>query len=131
VIAEHSAPILAALTSPPTGMRMFDGPVTANTTPPYFVVYISVVTPEAVGLEASADLVETTARVHSVGASATATRIVADWVYAALAGVRPVVAGRDCQRIRLIDGRPLDVNEETGQRVLNQVDVYRYTSVPG
>lgn len=132
MIAEHAAPLVAALkASPPTPIRVFDAAVAPNTVPPYVVVYVSVSLPEAVGMEDVADLVETTARVHSVGGSADATRNLADWVMSVLLGLQPSLADRDCGRVKWIDGRPLDVNEETGQRMLSQLDVYRYFSVPG
>lgn len=132
MIAEHAAPIVAALTvAPPSPIRVFDSAVAPNTVPPYVVVYVAVSLPEAVGMEEVADLVVTTARVHSVGGSAEANRNVADWVMGVLLGLQPSVVGRDCGRVKWDDGRQLDVNEETGQRVLSQLDVYRYFSVPG
>lgn len=130
MIAEHADAVLGALkTSPP--FPVFDGPVAANTAPPYQVVYVSVTTPEAVSMEEAADLVTTTAIVHSVGGSGAAVRNVADRAAGILIGFRPEIAGRDCGRVRLIDSQPAAVNEETGQRILNQVDTYRFTSVPG
>ena len=130
--AEHAAPIHAALESaPPSPVRVFRGKVDPNTVPPYVVQYVTVTTPEAIGMEVVADLVTTTAIVHSVGGSEDACQNVADWVVGELLGLQPTVAGRDCGRVRLIDSRPQDINEETGVTVVSQVDVYRYDSVPG
>jgi hypothetical protein len=129
VIAEHAAPILAALRGN-SNIQLSDGSVKNGVAPPYVVAYIVVSTPEAVSLEEAADRVVTTARIHSVGGNADAVRIVADQVWAALGGVRPEVAGRDCSRIKLIDGQPPVKDETTAQVVLDQVDVYQYVSVP-
>jgi hypothetical protein len=129
VIAEHAAPILDALRANPD-IRLSDGSVKNGTVPPYVVAYIAVTTPEAASLEEAADRVVTTATIHSVGGNADAVRIIAGQVWASLGGIRPDVAGRDCSRIRLIDGRPADKDETTAQVVLDQMDVYQYVSVP-
>jgi hypothetical protein len=129
VISEHTAPILVALDG--LAVPFSDGKVPTGTVPPYVVGYISVSTPEATCMEDVVDRVSCTVITHSVGANADASRKVADQVVAALLGLRPVVANRDCGRVRLIDTveRP-DRDEETLEPRLSLVHVWQYVSMP-
>jgi hypothetical protein len=139
----HVAVFLAALTDDDTGaLTTSDGSVPQGTRPPYRVVYASVTTPEAHGMEDAADAVVCTAIVHNVGVNADAARTIADRTAAALIGLRPVITGRDCERIKLIDSVPAsggsrgsgsDVSrdESTLVTVIDHIDVYRFTSLPG
>lgn len=140
---DHVAVFLTALTDDDTGLlTTSDGAVPQGTSPPYRVVYASVTTPEAHGMEDAADAVVCTAIVHNVGVNADAARMIADRTAAALIGMRPVIVGRDCSRVRLIDSVPTsggspgsggDVSrdESTLVTVIDMVDVYRFTSLPG
>lgn len=128
MIAEHSAPILAVLGALPVPFS--DGKVAVGTVPPYVAGYVSVSTPEAVGMEDAADRVTCTAITHSVGGNAEACRTVGDLVVTALLGLRPTVAGRDCGRVRLVDARPMDRDEVPLEPRLSLVHVWEYVSVP-
>lgn len=130
--ADHVAPIFAALLDDDTeNLHTEDGAVQPGTEPPYRVVYTSVTTPEAIGMEEAADRVTCTAIVHNVGDNAEAARMIADRTAAALIGLRPVVTGRDCGRIRLVDSTPQRRDESANVLVVTQTDVYQYTSLPG
>ena len=130
--ADHVAPILVALTADDTGaLHTEDGAVPTGTEPPYRVVYTSVSTPEAIGMEDVVDRVTCTAIVHNVGGSAEAARVIADRTAAALIGLRPTVAGRDCARVRLVDAQPQRRDESAIAVTITQTDVYQYTSLPG
>lgn len=133
MIAEHTAPVLAALNGMAPALTIVDGPVNPQSPPamPYAVVYAHVNMPDAVSLEEVVDLVTCTAIVHIVAANAGAVRIVADRVMGALLGLRPTIAGRSCARIRLVDSRPPDWDRSTGQLVMTQQDVYEYVTLPG
>lgn len=137
---DHVAVFLTALTNDDTGLlTTSDGAVPQGTSPPYRVVYASVTTPEAHGLEDAADAIVCTAIVHNVGVNADAARLIADRTAGALIGLRPVIAGRDCGRIRLIDSVPgstdsrgdVTRDESTLVTVIDHIDVYRFTSLPG
>jgi hypothetical protein len=127
----HAAPILAALKADDTGaLTTSDGAVPQGTLPPYRVVYTSVTTPEAIGMEDAADRVTCTAIVHNVAENAEAARVIADRTAAALIGLRPVVDGRDCARIRQIDSAPQRRDESAIAVTVTQTDVYQYVSLP-
>lgn len=129
---DHVAPILAALLADDTtNLKTSDGAVSPGTAPPYRVVYTSVTTPEAHGLEDAADQVTCTAIVHNVGTNAEAARMIADRTAEALIGLRPAVTGRDCSRIRQIDSTPQRRDESTNVLFITQTDVYQYVSLPG
>lgn len=130
--ADHVAVFLSALTADDTGdLATSDGAVAQGTQPPYRVVYASVGTPEAHGMEAAADAVVCTAIVHNVGGTAAAARVIADRTAAALIGLRPTISGRDCGRILLIDSAPTRRDESTLITTFDLVDVYRFITLPG
>jgi hypothetical protein len=140
VNADHVAVFLTALTADDTGLlTTSDGEVPQGTSPPYRVVYATVTTPEAHSMEDAADAVVCTAIVHNVGVNADAARVIADRTAAALIGLRPTISGRDCGRIRLIDSVPgsrdsrgdVSRDESTLVTVIDHIDVYRFTSLPG
>lgn len=114
-----------------------DGSVPKGAVPPYVVVYVYRETPD--GLVA-ADKIPLTGRsvavamrlyCHCVGANATSSRGIAGRVEEALLDVVPTVAGRECSPIRWLEGQPPQRDESTGVLVVDQVDVYGWTSVPG
>ncbi|MFE7869762.1 hypothetical protein ACFUYE_05355 [Micromonospora humida] len=121
---------------------VYDGAVPKDSTtgkskpPPYVLVYVAVLTPsgempaDSTSLDMDSDRVVLRAYCHSVGANGQAARMVADRVRAALLGVTPTIAGRDCWPIRHDEGLPADRDESTGLLVMDQVDVYRLESVP-
>lgn len=129
----HAAPILAALRAATPALTVSDGPVDPQNPPalPYVVPYIHVDLPPAVGFEEASDMATCTAIVHSVAGNADAVRKVADRVMTALQGLRPVIAGRDCGRVRHVDSQPADWDRSTGRLVMWRVDVYEYVTAPG
>lgn len=111
--------------------------VVTNQAPPYVLVYFAYQTPsgvdepDKVSLEATSDVLHTTAYCHSVGITPQSARTIAGRVRAALLGKTPTVAGRVCFPLTHQDGPPMVRDETTGTAVLDQVDVYRFTSLPG
>ncbi len=114
-----------------------DGAVSKGALPPYVLVYLTFWTPDgelapdAVPLTFDSDVLEVRGYCHCVGANGTAARAVAQRVRAALLNRRPAIPGRDCAPIRWRDGNPAQRDESTGVLVMDQVDVYGFTSVPG
>ncbi|GIF08659.1 hypothetical protein [Actinoplanes siamensis] len=134
MITEHAAPVLAALRGIANpALTVSDGPADPQNPPdlPYVVPYISIDVPDAVSFEEAYDKVTCTIAVHSVAGNSDAVRRVADRVLAALLGLRPVIPGRDCSRIRRVDGQPPDWDRSTGRLLVWQVDVFEYETLPG
>lgn len=117
-------------------LKVFDGAVDKGATPPYALVYLTFWTPDGelapdkVPLTFNSDVVELRGYCHCVGANAVAARAVAQRVRAALLNQRLTIAGRACFPIRWKDGNPDQRDETTGVLVMDQVDVYGFTSVP-
>jgi hypothetical protein len=135
MIDAHAQAVLALLdadnTPPP--LLVFDGVVPAGTNPgptPYVVVYFDSGYPDLTfnGLSYRFELRITC---HSVAGGGLSARIVADRVAAALLDVAPTVSGRKCWPIRWESGAPPVRHERTGDLIMNEVDVYLLTSIPG
>lgn len=113
-----------------------DGFVEPGINPPYVLVYFGAVSPEAYDELSASDLDYTSRRVdcfaycHSVGGNQAAARAVAARVRVALLDVAPTIAGRTAFPIRHVDNQPPVRDETTGKLVIDQVDVYRLSSVP-
>lgn len=126
--ADNAAPPLAWLDGGPVppGQALF-----------YVLVYFAFRTPSGVdepskvSLEATSDVLNTTAYCHSVGGNQHASLAVAGRVRAAVRGITPVIAGRVCAPIGHIDGSPAQRDETTGTPVFDTVDVWQFTSLPG
>jgi hypothetical protein len=136
VIVEHAAAVLALLNGigKPAAIRVDSG-VTPSPLPdvranPYMVVSFDSNDPES-DKEARPYLFVMTATIHSVGGSAEASMIVADWARTALYMVQPVVSGRSCYPIARETGGPPRRDESTGSLVMDQADVYVLQSIPG
>jgi hypothetical protein len=120
--------------SPP--LAVYDGFVPTGVRPPYVVAYFSAEHPDASIDSQSSDLAngsyreDTYAYCHCVGSNAIAARAVASRVQAALLDVLPVISGRSCWPIRHTENQPATRDESTGVLVMDQVDVYRLSSVP-
>jgi hypothetical protein len=141
-IQDHADAFLAQLRTAVGSpvLTVLDGAVPDGTTPPYALVFFALETPDGlvepdkVPLTFDSDVINLRAYVHSVGAepeAARAARAVAGRVRSALLNVTLTVAGRSCFPIRWREGQPPVRNEETGVVVMDQVDVYGFTSVPG
>jgi hypothetical protein len=134
----HAAAVLALLNADvgPPALVVRDGVVPTAAAPPYVVVYFSVESPAAEidmqssNLEYASRRVDCYAYCHSVGGNAVAARAVAARVRTALLDAVPVIAGRSVFPIRHTENQPPVRDETTGVLVMDQVDVYRLSSVP-
>jgi hypothetical protein len=139
---DHAAAVLALLAADagPPALVVYDGvvpAVPAAPKPPYVVVYFAFDLPEAAQDPQTSSLVMTSNRVdcsiycHCVGANGAASRSVAARVRVALLDVIPAVAGRAAFPIRHTENQPATRDETTGVLVMDQVDTYRLSTVPG
>lgn len=130
----HAAAFLSLLRDV-DGLRVFpdeQGNTPTATTPlPYVVAWVSVRHDLGPTIDGRSSRGVATATIHSVGANDTAARITAGRVRGALLDVTPTMTGRRAYPIRHDDGPPARVDESTGRRVVDQVDVYRLESLPG
>lgn len=135
MIDEHAQAVLALLDADNTApaLVVYDGSVPDGINPgpnPYVVCYFDPGHPDLTfnGLSYRFEL-----RIicHSVAGGAQSARIVADRVAVALLDVAPTVSGRKCWPIRWESGAPPVRNERTGDLIMNEVDVFVLTSVPG
>lgn len=121
----------------PPPLAWLDGLVPVGQLPPYVVVHFTLWTPDAelapdkVALGFDSDVIDLRAYCHCVGGNAVAARVVAGRVRTAVLNVTPTVAGRSCFPIRWKDGQPPTRDETTGATVMDLVDIYGFTSVPG
>ncbi len=134
----HSGAVLALLDADDVAPALVvrDGYVPTNSAPPYVVVYFTIESLQAELDLSSSDMTYASTRVncyaycHYVGSNATAARAVAARVRAALLDVTPVITGRTCFPIRHVENQPPVRDETTGVLVMDQVDVYRLSSIP-
>lgn len=136
---QHASAVLSLLDADNVtpALVVYDGFVPAGMKPPYVLVYFSTLSPASDIDPESSDLTNASRRVdcfaycHSVGGNGVAARAVAGRVQAALLDVVAVIAGRACWPILHIENQPAIRDESTGVLVMDQVDVYRLSSVPG
>lgn len=138
----HAAPILARLQAAPgtPAMVVHDGRVpdapAPGSSPPYVVVRFAFRKMTAGEAPASTSLTfdsmeyRVDVTVHSVGTDARSTRGVATRAETQLLNWAPAIAGRSCTPLRQVDGTTLEPNEAMGVPVEQQVDVYRFRSLP-
>lgn len=140
-IQDHADAGLALLRAD-TQLRVFDGAVRDNPDdplpePPYVLVYTfrslptGLVAPDRVPLTGASIAVDMQMYCHCVGANAVSARAMQGRVEALLLDVTPVVAGRTCWPIRWLEGAPSERDEQAGPLVVDQVDVYGWSSQPG
>lgn len=137
-IQDHADAFLALLRAAPgPALAVHDGAVPPEGTPPYALVYFYVETPDGlaaadkVPLTFNSDVLECWAYVHCVDTTAVGARAVSGRVRSAVLNVTPVVTGRTCFPIRWRQGQPPQRDESTGPLVMDQVDTYGWTSLPG
>jgi hypothetical protein len=117
-------------------LTTYDGFVPDAPAQQYALVYFYVETPDGlsvpgmVPLTGDSDVIEARAYVHCVGANGVAARAVSGRVRSAVLNRRLSVVGRTCFPIRWREGSPPRRDEDTGPLVMDQVDVYGFTSVP-
>jgi hypothetical protein len=138
-IQDHATAVLALLDGddlPGDPLVVYDGKVT-GTADHYVLVYFLVQTPDGlaapdkVSLDFASDVLDVWVYCHCVGPTPVAARAVQGRVRAALLNVTPTITGRTCFPIRWREGQPGQRDEETGPLVVDQVDVYGLTSLPG
>lgn len=135
-IQDHASAYLDRLRGDPE-LTVYDGAVPKGAVPPYLLVYLTFSTPDAemspdkVPLTFDSNVGEARAYCHCVGANGVAARAVGQRVLTRLQNWRPVIGGRDCSPVRWQEGQPAQRDETTGVLVMDQVDVYGFTSVPG
>lgn len=121
----------------PPPLVFYDGFVPAGSAAPYVVCYFAFDAPEPSQDTQSSTLTMVTNRVdcfvycHCVGANGIASRAVAARVRSALLDIEPAVSGRSAFPIRLIQSQPAQRDETTGVLVIDTVDLYRLSTVPG
>jgi hypothetical protein len=131
---QHAQVFLAALASNPnlTVSRAFDGVVPSPTPdPPWVLTYVTVSWPrDGIGtaLTAQQVTVTATATCHCVGLNAAAARAVGMQVRSSLLNLKPVIAGRSCTPVKQDESLAPDRDESTGRLVMDQVQVFSYTS---
>lgn len=131
MITEHHDAILALLE--PLPHTLYDGQVPDRPVFPYAVVFMDTDTEFATKLCGVSDVAEFRFQVNSVGLSRAAVDIVADAVRVLVLDVRPVVAGRKCDRIDKETSIPIradtDVTDpETELHPMFAVDRYSFVS---
>jgi hypothetical protein len=137
-IQQHAYAVLGLLAADvgPPPLAVYDGFVPNLTEPPYVVVYFSLISPEAESDTQTSNLLAESKRVdfwiyaNCVGSNGIAARAVSGRVRSALLDVTPAVTGRFCWPIRHVENQPAVRDETTGRLVMNQVDVYRLSSIP-
>jgi hypothetical protein len=134
-VQAHADAFLALLDADntPPALVVLDGAVPQGQTPPYVLVYVTVLTPVAstsTPLTMVSQRVVATAYLHCVATTARSARAMAQRARAALLDVVPAIAGRVCWPIRHMENQPPQRDETTGELVFDQVDLYRLESVP-
>ncbi len=136
-ILDDHARVFLTLVDVDAVLTALDGEVPDGQALPYVLVYFAFRTPsgvdepELVSLEATSDVLTTTATCHSVGTTQASARVTASRVRTALLGKFPALSGRLCYPIVYTDGPPMRRDETTGDTLFDQVDVYEFTSQPG
>lgn len=142
-IQAHANAVLGLLVPPNVTAAVLDGAVPKAVPPappqarPYLLLYMYLETPDgleaadAVSLDFDSDVVDFWVYCHCIGDDAPAARAVSAQARLALLNVTPVVTGRSCAPIRSRSGQPPRRDEETGPLVMDQVDVYKFRSIPG
>jgi hypothetical protein len=138
VLLAHARAVRARLDTDNTApaLVVLAGKVPSGVLPPYVLVYIRLRTPEGraipahVSLEATSDVIDTSAYCHCVGDDQDAALSVADRVRGLLLGVELTIAGRACFPIVHADSSPEAMNEQTGLDYVDHVDVYEFRSIP-
>lgn len=135
----HAAALLdrLAFAAGSLALVVLDGHVPDGQLPSYALVYLqfrrltATEAPALTALTLDSTAYQVDAYIHSVGDNARASRAVANRVELQLLNWRPVIAGRSCTPLRQIESVPANRDEATGPLVVDSVDVYRFTSVPG
>lgn len=135
MIDEHAAAVLALLdadnTAPP--LVVYDGRVPNGVSVPanpYVLAYFAGGWPDLTFTSVTLTF-QLRITLHCVGGNAQAARMVSDRARAALLDVKPTIASRSCYPIRWDLSLPPRRDETTGSMVMDQVDEYVLSSIPG
>lgn len=135
-IQDHANALLALLAAD-AQLTVYDGAVPDSPAAQYALVYFYVETPDGltapdkVPLTFNSDVITAHVYVHCVGGNAVAARAISGRVRSLLQNVTLTIASRSCFPIRWVEGSPPQRDESTGPLVMDLVDVYGWTSVPG
>jgi hypothetical protein len=135
VIDEHAAAVLALLDADNAApaLVVYDGRVPSGIavpSNPYVLAYFSSAWPDLTFTSITLTF-QVRITLHCVGGNAQAARMVSDRGRAALLDVRPTIANRSCYPIRWDLSLPPQRDETTGSMVMDQVDEYVLSSIPG
>lgn len=111
------------------------GQVPDKPTFPYYVLYVSTPDEDVTKLCGTTDTGTFSFRVTSVGLTVEAVLTVTDAVRDRVLDVRPDVAGRSCNPIRKVSGRPVQVDRDvtlpdSDRHPMYAVDDFEFLSVP-
>jgi hypothetical protein len=131
VILDHYQAVVGLLSG--LSQTLYEGQVPTQPSFPYAVLYMDTDTEATTKLCGGSDQAEFRFQVTSVGLSAVAVRVVADAARSLLVDVRPVVAGRTCQRIRKEFSIPVRPDEDvtlpdSDLHPMYAVDTYHFIS---
>lgn len=133
---DHKQAGLGLLAANPV-LTVYDGQLpdaATDLTPPFVLVYTFCEWPDAdpaQSLSAESGTCVTTWYCHCVGASDTASLVVAAQVRASLLDQRPAVAGRSVDLIRMVSSLPPQRDEALRRVVMDTVTVYELRTRPG
>lgn len=135
LIQDHANAVLDLLRAD-ASLTVYDGEVT-GTADHYVLVYTfrqlpgGLVAPDKTSLTGLSSTIDMRFYCHCVGSNAIASRAIQSRVEAALLDVTPTISGRAAFPIRWLEGQQAERNEETLSLVVDNVDVYGLTTVPG
>lgn len=132
MIYEHAA-ALWTLAEGQSVAPVYRGSVPPTLAAPYVVVYVADSDPErgpSLNINGTAATFTCWIYVHSVGGTEDAALRVADAIRTRLLGVRPTVAGRQCQPIRRELGQPVERDQTASSARWTKADVYRLDTEP-
>jgi hypothetical protein len=128
VINEHVAAFAALITD--AGRTLYDAESPDEAAPPYVVMYADTGNREAAQLCDDQPYRVWTIQTTCVGTTREQAAAEAQLVEDAVEGVRPVVVGRSCTRIKRIVSRPATRDDDVQPAVFYQIDQWRWTSAP-
>jgi hypothetical protein len=121
-----------------SGLTVYDGAVPKSPADHYVLLYTyrelptGLIAPQKIKLTGKSTVVNMWMYCHCIGTDAITSRAIQGRVQAALLDQTPVVAGRTCWPIRWVEGTQAQRDETTGPLVIDNVDVYAWSSIaPG
>jgi hypothetical protein len=130
----HRTAVLSLLRAPgalPSPIAVYDDAVPNDTLPPYVRVFMKISYPDMTDLTNRSNRAMLRILCHCVGETSTAADVVAGAVRTVLLDAVPTVAGRACFPIRNESGADARPDESTGTLVMDAIEIYTFSSVPG